>query len=75
MIICLCHRVSDRDIVRAVREGTRNFDVLQDDLLVAVSCACCHDSAKEIFDAACSACDLAPVGECAARSSMQPMPG
>jgi bacterioferritin-associated ferredoxin len=49
MIICLCHRVSDRDIVRAVREGTRIFDVLQEDLLVAVSCACCHDSAKGDF--------------------------
>ena len=22
MIVCLCHRISDRDIARAVREGT-----------------------------------------------------
>jgi bacterioferritin-associated ferredoxin len=53
MIVCLCHRVSDRDIVQAVRNGTRCFEVLQDDLLVAASCACCHDCAREIFDAAC----------------------
>jgi bacterioferritin-associated ferredoxin len=53
MIVCLCHRVSDRDIVKAVESGTRCFEVLQDDLLVAVSCACCHDCAQEVFDKAC----------------------
>ena len=53
MIVCLCHRVSDRDIVQAVKAGTRCFEVLQDDLLVAASCACCHDCAREIFDQAC----------------------
>ena len=52
MIVCLCHRVSDRDIVRAVESGTRCFEVLQDDLLVAASCACCHDCAREVFDKA-----------------------
>ena len=54
MIVCLCHRVSDRDIQRAVREGTTSFDVLQDDTRVASSCGCCHDCAREIFDAACA---------------------
>ena len=53
MIVCLCHRVSDRDIVQAVETGTRCFEVLQDELLVAASCACCHDCAREIFDQAC----------------------
>lgn len=59
MIICLCHRVSDRDIERAVDGGTRNFEVLQDDLLVAASCACCHDAAHEVFDAACARAECA----------------
>jgi len=52
MIVCLCHRVSDRDIERAVREGTTSFEVLQDDTRVASSCACCHDCARKVFDAA-----------------------
>ncbi|MBZ8138488.1 (2Fe-2S)-binding protein [Rubrivivax gelatinosus] len=52
MIVCLCHRVSDRDIAAAVQAGTRCFDVLQDDLGVASSCGCCHDCAREVFDAA-----------------------
>ncbi|MGC4076717.1 MAG: (2Fe-2S)-binding protein [Rubrivivax sp.] len=52
MIVCLCHRVSDRDIAAAVEAGTRCFDVLQDDLRVASSCGCCHDCAREVFDSA-----------------------
>jgi len=54
MIVCLCHRVSDRDIVRAVRDGTCSFEVLQDDTRVASSCGCCHDCAREVFDRACA---------------------
>ena len=54
MIVCLCHRVSDRDIDRAVREGTTSFDVLQDDTRLASSCGCCHDCARAVFDAACA---------------------
>ena len=52
MIVCLCHRVSDRDIERAVASGVRNFEVLQDETRVASSCGCCHDCAREVFDAA-----------------------
>lgn len=53
MIVCLCHRVSDRDIVTAVRTGTTCFEMLQDDLLVASSCGSCHDCAREVFESAC----------------------
>ena len=53
MIVCLCNRVSDRDIEQAVRDGTRCFERLQDDTRVASSCGCCHDCAREVFDAAC----------------------
>ncbi|MDL5032932.1 (2Fe-2S)-binding protein [Pelomonas sp. APW6] len=52
MIVCLCHRVSDRDIRRAVAEGTSNFDVLQDDTRVASACGACQDCAREVFDEA-----------------------
>lgn len=52
MIVCLCNRVSDRDITAAVESGTRCFDVLQDDLRVASSCGCCHDCAREVFESA-----------------------
>lgn len=52
MIICLCHRVSDRDIQRAVASGVQCFEVLQDETRLASSCGCCHDCAREVFDAA-----------------------
>ena len=54
MIVCICHRISDRDIVAAVRSGTTCFEVLQDDTRLASSCGCCHDCAKEVFDTACA---------------------
>ena len=55
MIVCLCHRISDRDIRRAVDSGVRDFETLQDDTAIARSCGCCHDCAREVFDAACAA--------------------
>lgn len=52
MIVCLCRRVSDRDISAAVRSGTHCFDVLQDTTGVASCCGCCHDCAREVFESA-----------------------
>lgn len=56
MIVCLCHRVSDRDIRRAVANGIHNFEVLQDETQVASACGACHDCARDEFDAARRAC-------------------
>jgi len=61
MVVCLCHRVSDRDIHAAVDRGTRCFEVLQDDLRVASSCGCCRDCAREVFDRACATTSSAGV--------------
>lgn len=55
MIVCLCHRVSDRDIAAAVRGGTNCFELVQDDLRVASSCGACLDCAREVFQRACGA--------------------
>jgi bacterioferritin-associated ferredoxin len=61
MIVCLCHRVSDRDIQVAVKGGATTFDALQDDLRVGSACGCCQDSARSVFDEAC-ACACARSG-------------
>ena len=63
MIICICHRVSDRDIARAAHQGCESFDELQFDLSVATSCGRCHDCARETFHhhASQRACKLAEV--------------
>jgi bacterioferritin-associated ferredoxin len=50
MIVCVCHRVSDRDIAHAVREGCGSFDELQDHLRVATACGACGDCARQTFE-------------------------
>lgn len=52
MIICLCQRVSDRDIRAAVQSGTLSFDLLQDETGVSTRCGRCRDCARQIFDGA-----------------------
>lgn len=49
MIVCICHRVSDRDIARAARQGCANFDELQQALSVATACGRCLDCARDTF--------------------------
>ena len=54
MIVCVCHRVSDRDIAREVRQGCASFEALQDELRVATACGGCTDCAQQVFETACS---------------------
>ncbi len=71
MIVCLCHRVSDRDIHREVSAGTQCFEVLQDETRIASSCGSCHDCAREIFDLACAKARCAGVcAEAETRASL-----
>ena len=50
MIVCICHRVSDRDIAHAVRGGCASFEELQDHLRVATACGACSDCARDTFE-------------------------
>lgn len=50
MIICVCNRVSDRDIARAVADGCETFDELQFETGVGTCCGCCHDCARQTFE-------------------------
>ncbi len=47
MIVCLCQRVSDRDIARHARNGM-SFDEIQLELGVATQCGCCGECARDI---------------------------
>ncbi len=53
MIVCVCRRVSDRDIARAVRNGSATFDDLQMETGVSTQCGRCTDCARETFASAC----------------------
>jgi bacterioferritin-associated ferredoxin len=50
MIVCICHRVSERDIARLVHQGCASFDQLQDELRVATSCGACADCVRDTFE-------------------------
>jgi bacterioferritin-associated ferredoxin len=52
VIVCVCHRVSDRDIEREVRHGCASFDELQDELRVGTACGSCLECAHDTFDVA-----------------------
>lgn len=49
MIVCICHRVSDRDIAREVAHGCGSFDELQERTRVATACGACHEFAQDTF--------------------------
>jgi bacterioferritin-associated ferredoxin len=72
VIVCVCHRVSDRDIEREVRHGCASFEELQDELRVATACGRCRDCAQDTFDAA-RACRPTPV-EALARAAARVIP-
>ena len=47
MIICVCRRVSDREIARHARAGM-GFDEIQFELGVATQCGQCERCAREV---------------------------
>ncbi len=47
MIVCVCHRISDRDIARHVRAGL-GFDDIQLELGVATQCGRCEGCARDV---------------------------
>lgn len=53
MIVCVCHRVSDREIARHARAGM-SFDDIQFELGVATQCGQCESCARDVV-AQCNA--------------------
>lgn len=72
MIVCVCRRVSDREIARHARAGM-SFDDIQFELGVATQCGQCEGCARDVV-AQCN--PLRPVaalesethGQCSSRS-------
>ena len=54
MIVCVCNRVSDREIVRHAHSGM-SFDDIQLELGVATCCGSCESCARELVAQCCSA--------------------
>ena len=68
MIVCVCQRVSDRDIQRHAQAGCSSFDDLQFETGVSTCCGRCHDCAKAEFHRARHA--VAPSNEIAVAAPM-----
>ena len=49
MIVCICHRVTDKQISQHASEG-KGFDDIQFDLGVATQCGRCEDCARDIVE-------------------------
>ena len=49
MIVCVCRRVSDRDIRAAVADGAVSLECLQFELGVATQCGRCADCASRVL--------------------------
>lgn len=53
MIICVCRRISDREIARHARAGM-GFDDIQMELGVATQCGRCESSARDVVAQCCA---------------------
>lgn len=78
MIVCICNRVSDREIARHARAGM-DFEDIQFELGVATQCGQCESCARDVVEQ-CSAThpvaaiQLAPcITESRAWNSSQPL--
>jgi len=49
MYICLCNAITDRDIVKAAKEGARSGEDLAHDFGVGLGCGRCTSCAKSLL--------------------------
>lgn len=60
MIVCICRRVSDRDIARHARAGM-GFDEIQFELGVATQCGQCEGCARDVVAQCSASCPVAHI--------------
>jgi len=70
MIVCVCHRVSDREIARHARAGM-SFDEIQFELGVATQCGRCEDCARDVVAQCCSSHPVAALRNETASNALQ----
>ena len=60
MIVCVCRRVSDREIARHARAGM-GFDEIQFELGVATQCGQCEGCARDVVAQCSGVCPTANI--------------
>ena len=51
MYVCVCHKVTDKQIQRAVRDGAEDLCDVMEQLMVATNCGSCAEHAMQIIQA------------------------
>ncbi|HEY3632267.1 MAG TPA: (2Fe-2S)-binding protein [Jatrophihabitantaceae bacterium] len=59
MFACICHAVSDRQVVEAIDAGARTVPDLGATTRAGTSCGTCHDTLEDLIEARCGACPVA----------------
>lgn len=70
MIVCVCNRISDREIVRHARAGM-SFDDIQLELGVATCCGQCEGCAREIVSQSAPDSSLAALHKAGTTGELQ----
>lgn len=70
MIVCVCRRVSDRDIARLARNGL-GFDEIQFELGVATQCGRCEGCARDVVNQCCATQPVAAIADQGAAQASQ----
>lgn len=50
MYVCVCRKVTDREIKQAIQEGCNTLDALSETLQVATECGACSCHAEELLE-------------------------
>ena len=50
MIVCVCNRITEKEVREAARKGCRTPEAAYEQLSCEVQCGCCLDYAQEVID-------------------------
>ena len=50
MIVCVCNRITEKEVREAARSGASTPEKAYADVGCEVQCGCCLDSAQEVID-------------------------
>jgi len=50
MIVCVCNRISEKEVRDAAHKGARTPEAAYEKLACEVQCGCCLDYAQDVID-------------------------
>ena len=56
MIVCVCNRITEKEVREAARAGARTPETAYEKLGCEVQCGCCLDYAQDVIDDALDKC-------------------